>query len=305
MFKKFLNLIKNNKEEKLEEIENEEKKLDVEYELKSECISQEVVQEKEFEEEVVVVENEEKTEKIISVDDKFTLNNQSSVDIKIVEKEDINNKNNKLIENYELTSEDLIYIKKSKIKRGKLIKAIDLYSNEEIIFNTHMECSKKIKVPLEYIKENLEYGYTDYFGEAINYLGKKLRIDISTLKDEGISIVEIFNHLHNQLWSENISEKRRDDILSSEKIDPVRMHYKFEMMDNEYDEYFKKYGKIIRRGGKKKIELIDKKNEVIEVFKSLDDCAKYFNKDKGEIIDRLKYGECKIGRYEIRYSLTR
>lgn len=30
-------------------------------------------------------------------------------------------------------------------------------------------------------------------------------------------------------------------------------------MDDEYDDYYKKYGKIIRRGGKKKIELVDKK----------------------------------------------
>lgn len=53
------------------------------------------------------------------------------------------------------------------------------------------------------------------------------------------------------------------------------MHYKFEIMDDEYDDYYKKYGKIIRRGGKKKIELVDKKNEVIDVFKSLDDCANF------------------------------
>ena len=125
------------------------------------------------------------------------------------------------------------------------------------------------------------------------------------LKNEGKNIVEIFNYLHTQIWSEDISENIREEILCSEKIESIKMHYKFETIDDEYDKYLRKYLKIIRRGGKKKIELIDKKNEVIEVFKSLDECAKYFNKDKSEIVDRLKYYNCKIGRYEIRYSLTR
>ena len=45
------------------------------------------------------------------------------------------------------------------------------------------------------------------------------------------------------------------------------------------------------------------KGEVIEVFKSLDDCSKYLNKSKVEITNMLKYKENKVGRYEIRYSL--
>ena len=52
-----------------------------------------------------------------------------------------------------------------------------------------------------------------------------------------------------------------------------------------------------------KIELLNTKGEVIEVFKSLDDCSKYLNKSKVEITNRLKYKENKVGRYEIRYSL--
>ena len=81
------------------------------------------------------------------------------------------------------------------------------------------------------------------------------------------------------------------------------MHYKFESLDNEYDEYYRKYKSIIKRGGKKKIELLNMKGEVIEVFKSLDDCSKYLNKNKVEITNMLKYKENKVGRYEIRYSL--
>ncbi len=81
------------------------------------------------------------------------------------------------------------------------------------------------------------------------------------------------------------------------------MHYKFESLDNEYDGYYRKYKSIIKRGGKKKIELLNTKGEVIEVFKSLDDCSKYLNKSKMEITNMLKYKENKVGRYEIRYSL--
>lgn len=284
MFKKFLNLIKINKGEKevkiykpIENIENESKSnLDILNNDKNDCSD---------------------------------INSEIAMDIEIIENIDSNNNKKESIEelekNYELTEEELEYIKSMKIKRGNKIKSIDVYSNEEIIFETHIECSKKLGVPLEYIKENLEYGYTDYFGESVSYLSKKLKVDIIQLKEEGKNILEIFNYLHNKLWNENISEEKREEILSSEKIESIKMHYKFEMLDNEYDDYLRIYGKLIKRGGKKKIELIDKKNEVIHVFKSLDECAKYFNKEKSEIVDRLKYAECKIGRYEIRYSLTR
>ena len=81
------------------------------------------------------------------------------------------------------------------------------------------------------------------------------------------------------------------------------MHYKFEFMDYEYDDYFKKYGAIIKRGGNKKIELLNQKGEVIEVFKSISSCSEYLNKDKNEITEILKYGYSKVGRCEIRYSL--
>ena len=182
---------------------------------------------------------------------------------------------------------------------------MDVYTNEETIFETYKECSKKLGVPIEYIKENLQYGYTDYFGEAIKFLRKNLKTDISQKKIGNMNIVDIFNLLHNELWSSDIPEDKREEILSSNKIEPIHMYYKFESMDDDYDDYFKTYGKIIRRGGKKRIDLIDKKKEVIEVFKSIEDCAKFFEKDKSEIVSRLKLGECKIGRYEIKYSLRR
>ncbi|EPZ55269.1 hypothetical protein H477_3268 [[Clostridium] sordellii ATCC 9714] len=49
-----------------------------------------------------------------------------------------------------------------------------------------------------------------------------------------------------------MSESKREEILSSNKIEPISMYYKFKTLDDEYDEYFKIYGKLIRRGGKKK-----------------------------------------------------
>ena len=204
-----------------------------------------------------------------------------------------------------LTKEEEDSIKLVKIQREKKIKAIDVYTNEETIFETYKECSKKLGIPIEYIKENLQYGYTDYFGEAIKFLNKKLKVDLSHKKLGNMNIVEVFNFLHNELWNSDMPEDKREEILSSNKIEPIHMYYKFESMDYEYDDYFKIYGKIIRRGGKKRIELIDKKNEVIEVFKSIEDCAKFFEKDKSEIVSRLKLGNCKIGRYEIKYSLRR
>lgn len=214
---------------------------------------------------------------------------------------------NKLTEEV-LGQDDLQFIIEAKSKRGKGIKAIDVYTQEEQIFKTHKECSRKLKVPIGYIKENLKYGYTDYLGDAINYLGKELQtseyeVDEFAYLDTNKTPMEQFNTLNNKIFSEKISEDKRDEILSSEKIEPVKMHYKFECIDNEYDDYFNKYKSIIKRGGKKKIEIIDKKGEAIEVFKSIDDCANYFKKDRNEIVDMLKYGETKIGRQEIRYSL--
>ena len=169
----------------------------------------------------------------------------------------------------------------------------------------HKQCSKVLKLPIEYIAENLRHGHTDYLGEAIKYLSKELRLSeySNDYTNNNKSPLEIYNDLNNKIFTLNISESKRDDILSNNKIDPIKMHYKFECLDDEYDRYYKKYKSIIKRGGKKKIELLNSKGEVIEVFKSLDDCSKYLNKSKSEITSMLKYKENKVGRYEIRYSL--
>ena len=205
----------------------------------------------------------------------------------------------------ELDDEDKRYIIDAKIKRGRSIKAIDVYNNEEQIFDTHKQCSKVLKLPIEYIAENLRHGHTDYLGEAIKYLSKELRLSeySNDYTNNNKSPLEIYNDLNNKIFTLNISESKRDDILSNNKIDPIKMHYKFECLDEEYDRYYIKYKSIIKRGGKKKIELLNSKGEVIEVFKSLDDCSKYLNKSKSEITSMLKYKENKVGRYEIRYSL--
>lgn len=195
------------------------------------------------------------------------------------------------------------YIKEVKINRGKSIKAIDVYTEEVKIFKTHIECSKELKLPLEYIKENLKYGYTDYFGKAINYLQKELNIEEGNYLQNNKSPIEIFNNLNNKIFTSKISEEKIDKILGSDKIEPIKMHYRFECIDEEYDEYFKKYKSIIKRGGKKKIELVNKNGEVIEIFKSLDDCARYLGKEKEEVVNMLKYFNTKVGRNEIRYSL--
>ena len=291
MLKKLLNFIKVNKDDKQTKEEVKDVKIEVE--------------------EIKPQENLKQDESDIAeeIDDNQVTNEYDKEEIEekvIIKKEkscELINKEDKKIN--ELTDEEKEYIKLAKIQRGKKIKAIDVYSNEEFIFETHKECSKKLGVPIEYIKENLQYGYTDYFGDAIKFLSKKLKVDINPKKIGNKNIIEVFNFLHEELWNKEISEEKREEILSSNKIDAIHMHYKFEDLDKEYDEYFKTYGKIIRRGGKKRIELIDKKQEVIEVFKSVDDCAKFFDKNKSEITIRLKLGECKIGRYEIKYSLRR
>lgn len=206
----------------------------------------------------------------------------------------------------EFTKDDLDYIKDIKIKRGKSIKVIDVYTKEEQIFNTHKECSKKLKIPVEYIQENLKYGFTDYFGDAIKYLGQALSLDESdyiNYLNSNKTPSQMLKYLNNKIFTAKISEDQRDDILCSEKLEPVKMHYTFECIDEEYDDYFRKYKSIIKRGGKKKIELVDKKGEVIEIFKSLDECADYIKKDKNQVVEMLKNKDTKVGRYEIRYSL--
>lgn len=308
MFKKLLNFIKVTKEEKTstEEVEIKDKveeenttdfdvqtideNKDVEINLNSKelenNIIEDVIEMKNEKVEDIQLENQVVVKKQINCEDNINITKEENVTVEIPE-------------------EEKQYVKSIKIQREKRIKAIDVYTNDEIIFESYKECSKSLGVPMQYIKENLEYGYTDFFGEAVNFLSKKLKLDVSNKSMGDKNIVEIFNFLHNELWNPNMDEEKREEILCSEKIDPVHMHYKFEIMDDEYDDYYKKYGKIIRRGGKKKIELVDKKNEVIDVFRSLDDCADFFGKNKSEITERLKCGECKIGRYQIRYSLRR
>ena len=243
----------------------------------------------------------------IEKEDKLKLENEEK-EINIIERVDnleqiINNAPEAEAE--ELDDEDKRYIIDAKIKRGRSIKAIDVYNNEEQIFDTHKQCSKVLKLPIEYIAENLRHGHTDYLGEAIKYLSKELRLSeySNDYTNNNKSPLEIYNDLNNKIFTLNISESKRDDILSNNKIDPIKMHYKFECLDEEYDRYYIKYKSIIKRGGKKKIELLNSKGEVIEVFKSLDDCSKYLNKSKSEITSMLKYKENKVGRYEIRYSL--
>lgn len=308
MFKKLLNFIKVTKEEKTstEEVEIKDK---VEEENTTDFDVQTIDENKDVE----INLNSKKLENNI-IEDVIEMKNEKVEDIQLEEqvvvKKQINCEDNINITKEEnvtvkISEEEKQYVKSIKIQREKRIKAIDVYTNDEIIFESYKECSKSLGVPIQYIKENLEYGYTDFFGEAVNFLSKKLKLDVSNKSMGDKNIVEIFNFLHNELWNPDMDEEKREEILCSEKIEPVHMHYKFEIMDDEYDDYYKKYGKIIRRGGKKKIELVDKKNEVIDVFKSLDDCANFFGKNKSEITERLKCGECKIGRYQIRYSLRR
>lgn len=308
MFKKLLNFIKVTKEEKTstEEVEikdkvEEENTTDFDVQTIDENKDVEInLNSKELENNIIEDVIEMKNEKVedIQLDNQVVVKKQINCEdnINITKEENVT---------VEIPEEEKQYVKSIKIQREKRIKAIDVYTNDEIIFESYKECSKSLGVPMQYIKENLEYGYTDFFGEAVNFLSKKLKLDVSNKSMGDKNIVEIFNFLHNELWNPNMDEEKREEILCSEKIDPVHMHYKFEIMDDEYDDYYKKYGKIIRRGGKKKIELVDKKNEVIDVFRSLDDCADFFGKNKSEITERLKCGECKIGRYQIRYSLRR
>ncbi|WP_187359420.1 hypothetical protein [Paraclostridium bifermentans] len=308
MFKKLLNFIKVTKEEKTstEEVEikdkvEEENTTDFDVQTIDENKDVEInLNSKELENNIIEDVIEMKNEKVedIQLEDQVVVKKQINCEdnINITKEENVT---------VEIPEEEKQYVKLIKIQREKRIKAIDVYTNDEIIFESYKDCSKSLGVPMQYIKENLEYGYTDFFGEAVNFLSKKLKLDVSNKSMGDKNIVEIFNFLHNELWNPDMDEEKREEILCSEKIEPVHMHYKFEIMDDEYDDYYKKYGKIIRRGGKKKIELVDKKNEVIDVFKSLDDCADFFGKNKSEITERLKCGECKIGRYQIRYSLRR
>lgn len=322
MLKKFFNRLKKNSDSK----KDEEILVNLHTVVDEVCITTEDINE--VSEEIIISENET-VDEIIEEENVVALvkgnieieefneveeNNELEEDVKKVLAED-NNKVKEIIEKVEEdvseeieleleVEEDADYIKNIKIIRGQSIRAINVYTEEELVFKTHKECSRKLKLPLGYIVENLKYGYTDYLGEAINYLSKELQSneDFNYLESNKTPI-EIFNNLHNKIFTARISESKIDEILSSEKIEPVKMHYRFECIDEEYDEYFAKYKSIIKRGGKKKIELVDKKGDVIEIFKSLDECASYLGKDKNEVVDMLKFKNTKVGRNEIRYSL--
>lgn len=296
MLKKFFNRLKKNPDKKVDKEENENTNTS-ENKVDEICITEEIVEQEEMTPEYETIDLN--IENKLAVDESYELINNEEVNTEDEQKvvyEKISIKENE--------QEDEEYIKAIKIKRGKSIRAIDVYTEEEIIFKTHKECSRKIKVPIDYIVENLKYGYTDYLGDAINYLSKELQSsDDCNYLESNKTPIEIFNNLHNKIFSNRISEKRRDEILLSERIEPIKMHYKFECLDAEYDEYFEKYKSIIKRGGKKKIELVDKKGEAIEIFKSLDECANFLGKEKYEVVDMLKYMDNKVGRNEIRYSL--
>ncbi|MBS1285688.1 hypothetical protein E1H50_09615 [Clostridioides difficile] len=86
---------------------------------------------------------------------------------------------------------------------------------EEWVFDTHIQCSKKLKVPLGYIRENLKYGYMDYFGDAINYLSEVLNIDEYcksewSYLDNSKSPSEIFNILNNKIFSIRLSNEKME-----------------------------------------------------------------------------------------------
>ena len=283
MFKKLFNLINKKKDIEFEKNKN--------YYLQSSKDIEEVS----FDE----ISLEKDIDKCNLLEDSIIEHNQIKVE-KVDILEDTEQKLN------EFLRENKEYINNIKIKREKGIRSIDLYNEEVLEFKTYKECSKKLKIPVAYIKENLKYGHTDYLGGAINYLRRELGEvvkDECEFLDSSKTPIELFNELNNKIFSSRVSENRRNDILSSDKIEPIKMHYKFEFMDYEYDDYFKKYGAIIKRGGNKKIELLNQKGEVIEVFKSISSCSEYLNKDKNEITEILKYGYSKVGRCEIRYSL--
>ena len=228
-----------------------------------------------------------------------TVDNQENADdIKKIENNNIE-KQQKV-----LTKEDIEYIKELKILRENKIKSINIYTKEEIEFESYDKCAKKLKVPKEYIIENLRYNDTEYFGDAIKYLSEKLNTkeyENNYIKNNK-SPIQVYNDLNNKIFNKSISNKKREEILNSVEINPTKMHYTFEITDIDYDNYYLEYKDIIKRGGKKKIDLINTKGEVIKVFKSIDECASHLKKEKDYINHALKLGNTKINRYEIKYS---
>lgn len=120
----------------------------------------------------------------------------------------------------------------------------------------------------------------DYFGDVINYLSEVLNIDEYCKSewsyfDNSKFLFEIFNILNNKIFSIRFFNEKRNEILINDKIEVLKMNYRFECIDEEYDEYFKKYKFIIKRGGKKKVELVNKKGDILEIFKFLEECVIY------------------------------
>jgi len=297
LFKKFINLISKKKsKQNIEKDNNIEIKPNIQEEVV--VTTEEIIEDTKEEVKETTLEETDLKDKVV---EEISLDKEE-----IVEKQEDLKENNEQLLNEELIKENEKFINDIKLIREKKIRAIDVYTNEVIEFESFKECSKKLKVPVTYIKENLKYNHTDYLGEAINFLKKELG---ESVKDKNAYLnsdknpIELFKDLNNKIFNSNLSELKIDEILSNSKIEPIKMHYKFESLDEEYDDYFKKYGSIIKRGGKKKIELVNQKGEVIEVFKSLDKCSEHLNKDKKEISKMLKCGMTKVGRYEIRYSL--
>ncbi|MGL5718429.1 MAG: hypothetical protein ACRCX2_35825 [Paraclostridium sp.] len=164
MFKKFLNLIKSNKEQKVEkeEMDTNENLVMEEQEDNSDIITSEYVNNENVLSEICGEgKNDSKNESILEIiniiNDDHELHEINKLDVDTTIKDSEKTINIKdLNETEEMTKEDLIYIKKMKIHRGKSIKAIDVYSKKEIIFETHKQCSKTLGIPVAYIQENLE-----------------------------------------------------------------------------------------------------------------------------------------------------
>lgn len=304
MIKKFFSRLKKNTEFKKAESEISEEIYTIEKNDNTE--NNEIKEDTKIEENTNTIEKIEISEDIKKEIDEAAIIDNTEIVENIEKTEKYKEEYNINIEDNELkgSDNDKDNILNAKIKRAKGIKAIDVYTEEEQIFKTYKACSKKIKVSEDYIIENLKFGYTDYLGEAIKYLSFELEGNENfNYLESNKTPLESFNYLHEKIFTAKISQNKREEVLLSEKIDPIKMHYKFETIDYEYDEYFEKYKSIIKRGGKKKIELVDKKGEVVDIFKSLEECAKHLKKDKQEVADMLKYMENKVGRYEIRYSL--
>ncbi|MDR1774611.1 MAG: hypothetical protein LBR30_07085, partial [Clostridioides sp.] len=210
-------------------------------------------------------------------------------------------------EELEFQEEDINFIKKIKLIRAKGIRAINIYTDENIEFSTYKKCARELKIPQHYIAENIMFGYTKYFGDAINYIAKSLgyadyQEENYKYLDEEKNPFEFYKELNDKIFSLKISSTKREQILENPIIEPKQMSYRFEQLDSEYDDYYNKYKTQIKRKGKKKIDLLNKKGEVVEVYKSVEDCSKALNIDYEKLISILKTGETKVGKNKIQYS---